>query len=116
MASPGSGVTLMRRREFVGLLGGAASSIALPLAARAQTNRVPRVGILSLNPVRSIYIGAFMQGLRDVGYVEGKNIIVEYRDSGQANHVGGQACHGGYRCHLYQRFGSNLLLAARPSA
>jgi putative ABC transport system substrate-binding protein len=69
----------MNRREFTGLLG---SVVAWPVVARAQANRVPRIGILSLNPVASIYLKAFLQGLRDLGYAEGQNIIVEYRDSG----------------------------------
>jgi putative ABC transport system substrate-binding protein len=68
----------MRRREFITLLGGAA---AWPVAALAQTNRVPRIGILSANPLSSIYANAFLQGLRDLGYVEGQNVIVEHRDS-----------------------------------
>jgi putative ABC transport system substrate-binding protein len=69
----------MRRREFNSIL--TAAVLALPLAARAQTNRVPRIGILSANPLSSIYAKAFLQGLRDLGYVEGQNVIVEYRDS-----------------------------------
>ncbi len=74
----------MRRREFITLLGGAA--VGWTLAARAHTNRVPRIGILSVNPVASIPIKAFLQGLRDLGYIEGQNVIVEYRyASGQAD-------------------------------
>jgi putative ABC transport system substrate-binding protein len=67
----------MKRREFIGLVG--AVAVALPLAARAQTYRVSRIGILSLNPATSIYGRAFMQGLRDLGYVEGQNVLIEYR-------------------------------------
>jgi len=69
----------MRRREFMTLLGGTAA--AWSFAARAQTHPVPRIGILSVNPPGSIYAKAFLQGLRDLGYVEGQNVIIEYRDT-----------------------------------
>jgi putative ABC transport system substrate-binding protein len=68
----------VNRRELIGLLG---STVAWPVIARAQADRVPRVGILSLNPAASIYVKTFLQGLRDLGYVEGQNVIVQYRDS-----------------------------------
>jgi len=67
---------VVKRREFILALGGGAA-FGWTLAARAQTNRVPRIGVLSSDPVASIYIKAFLQGLRDLGYVEGQNIIVE---------------------------------------
>jgi putative tryptophan/tyrosine transport system substrate-binding protein len=62
----------MRRRDLITLLGGAAAS--LPLAARAQQpERLWRIGVLApMNRERAI-----RQGLR--GYVEGKNILIEYR-------------------------------------
>ncbi len=70
----------MRRREFIAMIGGAAAS---PLAARAQQpGRVPRIGYLSpLNRNASAVIrdDAFQQGLRELGYVEGANIVIEYR-------------------------------------
>src|SRR4029450_4573468 len=67
------------RREFITLLGGAAA--ACPLAARGQQpSRVPRVGFLFYGARElSIEVDAFRQGLRELGYVEGQNIIVEYR-------------------------------------
>ena len=76
----------MKRREFILALGG---TVAWPVVARAQANRVPRVGVLSLRPMPSIYVETFLQGLRDLGYVEGQNIIVEYRahqDVGVSDH------------------------------
>jgi putative ABC transport system substrate-binding protein len=61
----------MRRREFIAGLAGAAT---LPLAVRAQ-QRVPRIGVLLVSG--SEILGEFPQGLRELGYVEGKNILVE---------------------------------------
>jgi putative ABC transport system substrate-binding protein len=64
----------MRRREFITLVGGAA--VAWPLAASAQQPaRTWRIGVLIV-PHR---IEAVRQGLRDVGYFEGRNIIIDYR-------------------------------------
>lgn len=69
----------MRRRGFIGLMGGAA---AWPLAARAQqTASVRRIGFLS--PFSRVgserWNKAFLQGMRDVGWVDGKNVTIEYR-------------------------------------
>jgi putative ABC transport system substrate-binding protein len=69
----------LRRRQFITLLGGAA---VWPLTARAQqrTGKIPRVGFL-LN-VQSELVDALFKGLRDSGYIEGQNIIVETRFAG----------------------------------
>src|ERR1700730_2063518 len=66
----------MRRREFITLLGGAA---AWPLAARAQQGgaRIPRIGIIDDAPIWD----RFRQGLHDLGYIEGRNIAIEYRSA-----------------------------------
>ena len=73
----------MKRREFISLLGGAAA--AWPLAAGAQqpTSKVFRVGFMVTGSLRSpeqrSMTDAFRQGLRERGYVEGQNIVIEYR-------------------------------------
>jgi putative ABC transport system substrate-binding protein len=71
--------TYIGRREFITLIGGAAA--AWPVAARAQQARkVYRVGFLWDSPsVWPHALGAFRQGLRDLGWIEGQNIAIEYR-------------------------------------
>ena len=70
----------MRRREFIALMGGAALSTRWPRAARAQ-QRMPVVGYLgseSLEAERE-FVAAFRRGLAETGYVEGRNVAIEYR-------------------------------------
>src|SRR5262249_45275717 len=73
----------MKRREFITLIGGAA---AWPVAAQAQQSRkVPRIGILDFFPsaASAETIEPFQQGLRELGYVDGGNIQVEYHSAEQ---------------------------------
>src|SRR5215831_16036582 len=70
----------MRRREFITLLGGAAA--AWPLAAQAQqSHRVPRIGVLLLGTPTSFAARtqAFVEGLRDLGYVEGRTVAIDWK-------------------------------------
>ena len=73
----------MKRRDFiVGLLGGAA--VASPLAGQAQSDgKAPRIGFLTRKTDASVsaQIDAFRRGLRDLGWLEGKSINIEYRNA-----------------------------------
>src|SRR5215471_12600474 len=68
----------MRRREFIMILGGAAAS---PFATRAQPGRVPIVGFLGASTISawSQWIAAFVQRLRELGWIDGRNVAIEYR-------------------------------------
>jgi putative ABC transport system substrate-binding protein len=69
----------MRRREFIMLVGGTAA--AWPLAARGQQPAMPTIGFLAstLEETARPLVEAYKQGLLDTGYVEGKNMEIEYR-------------------------------------
>jgi putative ABC transport system substrate-binding protein len=68
---------MMDRRAFIGrIMGGL---LAAPLAAEAQASRIPHVGVLVPSARPGGLTEAFQRGLRDLGYVDGQNIVVEYR-------------------------------------
>ena len=64
----------MKRREFITLLGGTA---VWPFAARAQQSAMPVIGLLQVGTPSSFSLSGFRQGLKDGGYVEGQNLVIE---------------------------------------
>src|SRR6266508_680854 len=75
----------MRRREFITLIGGTA--VAWPLAARAAGG-YPRIGVLDINSAEysAHNLAAFRDGLRRLGYVEGRTVDIDYRHSNGDTH------------------------------
>jgi putative tryptophan/tyrosine transport system substrate-binding protein len=75
---------MMRRREVIALLAGAAG---WPVAARAQQSTMPVVGFLGLGSPSGFApeVAGFRQGLNEIGYVEGRNVAIEYRYA--QNHI-----------------------------
>jgi len=78
----------MRRREFITLLSGAAAT--WPLVARAQQPKMPVVGFLNGGTPDGYapYVTGFLHGLNETGYVEGKNVTMDYQwAKGQYDHL-----------------------------
>ena len=73
---------MIRRREFIAGLG---SAVAWPVVVRAQQSAMPVIGVLSpfsaddgAGPGRSNFTAAFLQSLKENGFVEGRNVAIEY--------------------------------------
>src|SRR6267142_2337189 len=78
----------MRRREFITLLSGAVAT--WPLGARAQQPKMPVIGFLNGGSPGGYapYVTGFLHGLNEIGYVEGKNVTVDYQwAKGQYDHL-----------------------------
>jgi putative ABC transport system substrate-binding protein len=82
----------MRRRDFIALLSGGAAA-SWPLAARAQQPRaIPRIGLVSIgaDPANPVIFMPFLEQFRELGYIEGQNVIFEKRfAAGQAGLISG---------------------------
>src|SRR5215468_4273143 len=87
MPVPSQGGRQMRRRDFIAVVSGTA---AWPLAARAQQPAIPVVAFLDAAPLETDVRGLaeFRKGLSEIGYVEGQNVMIEYRSAeGQADRL-----------------------------
>jgi putative ABC transport system substrate-binding protein len=73
----------MRRRDFITLLGAAATSLGLAADLRGQTGRVYRIGVLETIPaaLNGANLAGLLRGLRERGYFEGRNLQIEYRSA-----------------------------------
>src|SRR4029453_19115568 len=76
----------IERRKFLATLGGAA--VAWPLAARAQQSAIPVIGFLRDAPLADAthLVASFRQGLKEAGFIEGQNVLIEYRSAEDQAH------------------------------
>jgi putative ABC transport system substrate-binding protein len=79
----------MRRRELMVLFLGGAMTRARALGAQQRATRVYRIGFLRNGPPPESLISGFRRGLRELGYVEGENISIEYGLAGSADQLPG---------------------------
>src|SRR5262249_20065076 len=75
----------MQRRDFIKVVAG--SAMVWPLAARAQQSAMPVVGFINAAAAQSYkqQLAAFFKGLEETGYVDGKNVMIEYRWADEQN-------------------------------
>lgn len=112
----------MRRRDFVAFMGGAATApFKWPLAARAQPpDRLARIGYLGIgSPSRArAYDEAFRAGLHELGYVEGKNLHIEFRYAeGGENQIPGLASElAGLNLDVIVTYATGVFAAKRATA
>jgi putative tryptophan/tyrosine transport system substrate-binding protein len=109
----------MRRREFLGVLGGA--GVVWPIASRAQESSIARVGVLSSSvegPAARLAWPAFIDELRKLGFAQGRNLAVEYRriDQGTAQAFAGANELVAWRADVLFAFGPELGLQAAAAA
>jgi putative tryptophan/tyrosine transport system substrate-binding protein len=99
----------MRRREFISLIAGAT---AWPLAARAQHPAMPVVGFLHIATAEgnAYNVAGFRRGLAEAGYVEGKNVTVEYHFANFKPELMSEAAGGFVRRNV------SVIFAAEPAA
>jgi putative tryptophan/tyrosine transport system substrate-binding protein len=106
----------MRRREFIGLVGTAA--VVGPLTVRAQQSATPVVGLLSSFSANQRNTAAFNKGLKELGFVDGQNVVIDYRYAeGHYDHLPGLAAELVRRpvAAIFATGGNGPALAARAA-
>jgi len=99
----------MRRRRFIALLSSAV--IAPPLLARAQQSAVPLIGYLRAGgQPEADELAGFRQGLIELGYVENRNVAIEFRNAAQYDHLPAMAA------ELFRRHAAVILVNGLPAA
>jgi len=106
----------MRRREFIAGVGGIA--VARPLVARAQQATMPVIGLLRDSPPAASFLAGLQQGLKEVGFIEGQNVALEYRVAdGQYDRLPGLAAElVNKRVAVIAAMGENAAKAAQAAS